>query len=248
MKPTVRPIDENKWIAYCEDPYPINVVVFGETEGEAREKFEKSYKSSEALYLALGEKAKIDATSDSEFKDEHIGYCPICDSCGEDGCCPATACQMHPQGTECDSYLSDLREAYRENDIMWKVLDDTIRQTHSRDLQLFKEKLYEQLNITSYKEGGLTFEQAQEIVDDVRKRLSIPIEEVRVRILNKYDRSFYFMVTPSDFISDEALHDCETLKRMQKMYNAASNGETYFEFVLAQQEQSLDNVWWDYYF
>ena len=23
-------------------------------------------------------------------------YCPICEACGVDGCCSATACQQHP--------------------------------------------------------------------------------------------------------------------------------------------------------
>jgi hypothetical protein len=28
-------------------------------------------------------------------------YCPICEACGEDGCCPATSCEQHPDGDYC---------------------------------------------------------------------------------------------------------------------------------------------------
>ena len=36
-------------------------------------------------------------------------YCPICSGCGEDGCCKATMCQMHPDGHYCETYLKDLK-------------------------------------------------------------------------------------------------------------------------------------------
>ena len=39
-------------------------------------------------------------------------YCPICSSCGEDGCCPATMCVHDPNGKYCDWYLRDLRFGY----------------------------------------------------------------------------------------------------------------------------------------
>ena len=42
-------------------------------------------------------------------------YCPICDACGEDGCCSALSCQQHPDGDYCEGYLEELKISYRMN-------------------------------------------------------------------------------------------------------------------------------------
>lgn len=39
-------------------------------------------------------------------------YCPICNGCGEDGCCSAINCQQHPDGHYCGTYLNDLKVDY----------------------------------------------------------------------------------------------------------------------------------------
>lgn len=36
-------------------------------------------------------------------------YCPICESCGEDGCCSAVNCKHHPDGSYCAGYLEEMR-------------------------------------------------------------------------------------------------------------------------------------------
>lgn len=55
---------------------------------------------------------------DSQFEEDtreefYSPYCPLCDGCGEDGCCPAVFCKGSG-GKYCQTYLEDLKEAYRE--------------------------------------------------------------------------------------------------------------------------------------
>jgi hypothetical protein len=50
-----------------------------------------------------------------EIKDNNSPYCPVCDGCGEDLCCPATFCQQHPDGSYCNRYLKDLKFDYKMN-------------------------------------------------------------------------------------------------------------------------------------
>ena len=50
-------------------------------------------------------------------------YCPICQACGEDGCCPATACQQHPDGHYCKTYLKELQFGYRMYHQLMKLID-----------------------------------------------------------------------------------------------------------------------------
>ena len=52
-------------------------------------------------------------------------YCPICDGCGEDGCCSAAHCQQHPDGHYCKTYLAELKFGYRMyNQVMGLVEED----------------------------------------------------------------------------------------------------------------------------
>ncbi len=39
-------------------------------------------------------------------------YCPVCDGCGDEGCCKATICEMSPDGDYCQTYLKDLKFGY----------------------------------------------------------------------------------------------------------------------------------------
>ena len=49
-------------------------------------------------------------------------YCPVCDSCGEDGCCSALSCKQDPNGDYCETYLKELKFAYS----MYKFLMDLV--------------------------------------------------------------------------------------------------------------------------
>ncbi len=39
-------------------------------------------------------------------------YCPVCDACGEEGCCSPLRCKQSPDGDYCNSYLRDLQFGY----------------------------------------------------------------------------------------------------------------------------------------
>lgn len=59
-----------------------------------------------------GEKEK---TSEHGLEEIESPYCPICEACGEDGCCRATVCHQHQDGLYCKSYLKDLEFGYKMN-------------------------------------------------------------------------------------------------------------------------------------
>ena len=56
--------------------------------------------------------------------DEYSPYCPICDSCGEDGCCPATSCKHHPDGRYCETYLNELKFGYMMYHDLMEIIDE----------------------------------------------------------------------------------------------------------------------------
>ena len=43
-------------------------------------------------------------------------YCPICEGCGEEGCCSPINCEQSPDGYYCQSYLRDLKFGYKMNE------------------------------------------------------------------------------------------------------------------------------------
>ena len=49
-------------------------------------------------------------------------YCPVCESCGEDGCCSALTCKQSPGGLYCKTYLNDLRFGYANNEALLKII------------------------------------------------------------------------------------------------------------------------------
>lgn len=55
--------------------------------------------------------------------EEYNPYCPICSACGEDGCCSALACEQHPDGSYCETYLRDLQFSYRVCKDLMEMLD-----------------------------------------------------------------------------------------------------------------------------
>ena len=42
-----------------------------------------------------------------------MGYCKICESCGEEMCCSPTRCEQHPDGKYCEYYLEILKDTYK---------------------------------------------------------------------------------------------------------------------------------------
>lgn len=70
--------------------------------------------------LAFIKKRSADQKPES---NEHNPYCPDCDSCGEDPCCPAANCKMTPTGHYCESNLKTLRLAYWNHRDLLKLID-----------------------------------------------------------------------------------------------------------------------------
>jgi hypothetical protein len=61
-------------------------------------------------------------------EDEVEIYCPICLACGEDGCCPATRCRLHPSGLYCNHYLGILKDTYRATHRLLPELPDEVQE------------------------------------------------------------------------------------------------------------------------
>ena len=58
-------------------------------------------------------------------------YCPVCDACGEDGCCSAINCKQDPNGHYCETYLKDLKFGYK----MDKWIADNLYHKMPKELQ-----------------------------------------------------------------------------------------------------------------
>jgi hypothetical protein len=60
------------------------------------------------------------------LNDEEIEspYCPVCDGCGEEGCCSPVHCQQSPNGHYCKTYLKDLKFGYLMYDQIMELIGD----------------------------------------------------------------------------------------------------------------------------
>ena len=74
-----------------------------------------------------------------EDKD-YTPYCPDCQSCGEDGCCPPTQCKFTETGHYCEINLKKLKIAYKLLDYIYDMqwLTDDELDT----LSVVEEELY----------------------------------------------------------------------------------------------------------
>lgn len=54
-------------------------------------------------------------------------YCPVCESCGEDGCCSALNCMHTPNGYYCETYLNELKFGYKMYHQLIKLVEDDER-------------------------------------------------------------------------------------------------------------------------
>lgn len=68
-------------------------------------------------------------------------YCPVCESCGEEGCCSPLMCSQSKDGYYCKGYLKDLKFGYlMYKDIYDFVPKDKIDEIFDKNW----EKIYEQ--------------------------------------------------------------------------------------------------------
>ena len=77
---------------------------------------------------------------------DYSPYCKICDCCGEDGCCSASSCQQHPEGSYCKTYLSDLKFGYAMFKEMYEMIcddpkyKDKLEEIYDRNYERFYRK------------------------------------------------------------------------------------------------------------
>ena len=76
-------------------------------------------------------------------------YCPICDSCGEDGCCSALNCKQSDNGKYCGTYLKDLQFGYR----MFKELYNLIDEKGDEEMKKSLDELYDKNYDLTWKKG-----------------------------------------------------------------------------------------------
>ena len=80
--------------------------------------------------------------------ENYSPYCPICDSCGVEGCCSPMACQQHPDGDYCKSYLRDLKFAYVmnrwfENNLLDQLTEEQ-KDAYNKEWDTAYDKVYEE--------------------------------------------------------------------------------------------------------
>jgi hypothetical protein len=82
--------------------------------------------------------------------ENYSPYCPICDSCGVEGCCSPMSCQQHPDGDYCKSYLRDLRFGYVmnrwfENNLLDQLTEEQ-KDAYNKEWDTAYDKVYEEDN------------------------------------------------------------------------------------------------------
>jgi len=76
-----------------------------------------------------------------KYGDKDSIYCPVCSGCGEDGCCKATMCKMTPDGSYCETYLKDLKVAYKMDE--WVTME--LYKTFTEEQRKQYDEAYEQI-------------------------------------------------------------------------------------------------------
>ena len=71
------------------------------------------HNENENLDYMIKFKSIIDSMDvEDDYLEEYNPYCKICNSCGEEGCCPPTICSNHPDGKYCRGNMDILRSKY----------------------------------------------------------------------------------------------------------------------------------------
>ena len=77
-------------------------------------------------------------------------YCPVCEGCGEEGCCSPLRCQQSKDGHHCQTYLKDLKFGYlMYEDLYALAIKDKKRNKKALD-KLF-DKNYDKIYNTEIK-------------------------------------------------------------------------------------------------
>lgn len=75
--------------------------------------------------------------------DDYSPYCPICEGCGEDGCCSAISCKQHPDGSYCKTYLKDLKFGYLLSKELFKLIEESKNTELIKSMGEIYDKIYD---------------------------------------------------------------------------------------------------------
>ena len=78
--------------------------------------------------------------------DDYSPYCPICEGCGEDGCCSAFSCKQHPDGSYCKTYLKDLKFGYLLSKELFKLIEESKNTELIKSMDEIYDKIYDIIN------------------------------------------------------------------------------------------------------
>ena len=76
-------------------------------------------------------------------EESYNPYCPICDSCGEDGCCSALNCKQSDNGKYCETYLKDLQFGYRMSKDLFNLIEEKGDEEMKKSLDELYDKNYD---------------------------------------------------------------------------------------------------------
>lgn len=57
-------------------------------------------------------------------EETYSPYCPVCEGCGEEGCCSPMLCKQDPGGSYCETYLRDLKFGYKMHNKIMEMLEE----------------------------------------------------------------------------------------------------------------------------
>lgn len=82
------------------------------------------------------------------MEESYNPYCPVCEACGEEGCCSPLLCEQSPEGHYCESYLRDLKFAYKMNrffqENIYPKLSDEWKELYDKQWDKTYDKIYKQ--------------------------------------------------------------------------------------------------------
>jgi hypothetical protein len=83
-------------------------------------------------------------------QESYNPYCPVCEGCGEEGCCSPIHCQQTPEGSYCKGYLRDLKFGYAMNSFfqekIWGRMSEELKEEYDREWDKVYDQFYNQDN------------------------------------------------------------------------------------------------------
>lgn len=75
-------------------------------------------------------------------------YCPVCEGCGEEGCCSPIHCKQTPEGRYCEGYLRDLKFGYAMNEFfqekIWGRMSEELKEEYDKEWDKVYDRFYKE--------------------------------------------------------------------------------------------------------